>query len=203
MSNSANSTFIFLRHAETIIDQNIPADERDITLESQSALSQLIQSPTFKNIDQIYASTEIKAQKTAEPFLYENNLPLIQNKSLNEIQRNKDKNTWLTDEERHEIKMKMFDDLDYTPGSRETCNQALKRFSAMIQEIKKCESNIQEGSEQSTKEKTILIVTHWTVLSLYFASLLGKLDEVASRRNKLDFCSYWVVKGDRVVKDIV
>ena len=48
-----------------------------------------------------------------------------------------------------------------------------------------------------------MIVAHGTVMTLYFAYLLGKLDDIFSRWKDLGFGSWGMVQNGKVVKDIV
>lgn len=56
-----NNTLIFLRHAPTIKDLNIPNDQWGIKPESIETLTHLSNLSDFQNINLIYSSTKTKA----------------------------------------------------------------------------------------------------------------------------------------------
>jgi hypothetical protein len=49
----------------------------------------------------------------------------------------------------------------------------------------------------------VLIVTHGTVLNIYFAECLHVLDQLPERWRKTGFCAYGCVEDGVVTKDIV
>ena len=73
----------------------------------------------------------------------------------------------------------------------ETANKALERFSNKIKEI-----------DYENNDKKILIVSHGTVINLYFAKYLGKLEKVFERFQTNTFCDYGIVQNKKVIKDI-
>lgn len=82
--------------------------------------------------------------------------------------------------------------LDDSLHGWETAAHALQRFEKAINRI-----------DLKYSGKNILIVSHGCVLSLYFAKLLGELNEVYERWSRTAFCSYGIAKKGKVVKDIV
>ncbi|MBI3031852.1 histidine phosphatase family protein [Candidatus Woesearchaeota archaeon] len=74
----------------------------------------------------------------------------------------------------------------------ETAQNALSRYEDSIEQINK-----------EYEGKNILIVSHGTVMSLYFAKLTGTMGQIVEREKKLGYCDYGIVKDGHVVKDIV
>ena len=184
-----NNQLIFLRHAKT---QKDPSKVTTwlLTEEGEKAAQNLAESGVFDDIDIIITSTEQKAILTATPFAKKLQKEIIKIPELNEIHRGKGE--FLSQEEFFKIKEQMFLDLDFTKDSWETSNNALKRFQMAISDI-----------DNKYDNKKILIVSHGTVLSLYFADLLNELNKVMQRWLRLGFCDWGVIENNKVMKDIV
>ena len=89
-------------------------------------------------------------------------------------------------------KVKQLKDLDYHAFEGESGKEALARFK--------------QGIDQILKEnigKIILVVTHGTILNIYFADLLNTYDKLPERWQKTAFCAYGVVENGIVAKDII
>lgn len=84
------------------------------------------------------------------------------------------------------------DNLDKSIHNWETARHALDRFSRKIAEI-----------DEKYQNKKILIVGHGFTINLYFAKLLGVLNEVYQRFNTNDYCDWGIIKNGKVLKDIV
>ncbi|KKS01324.1 MAG: hypothetical protein UU53_C0014G0011 [Candidatus Curtissbacteria bacterium GW2011_GWC2_41_21] len=83
------------------------------------------------------------------------------------------------------------ENLDNSVDSWETAAHALNRFSAKIDEL-----------DRNYEAKKILVVGHGFTINLYFAKLLGVLDEVYKRFSTNSYADWGVVKNDAVLKDI-
>ena len=184
-----NNTLIFLRRAETKKKKNIPVSKWVLTEEGKQKSEDLVKTGIFDDVDIIISSKEVKAYQTAKPFAKKLNKRIIQIKELSEL--NRDKGKTMTKEYYDKMKVKIFEDLDYTDFGWETSNHALNRFKKAVKKIDKKYEN-----------KKILIVAHGTVMTLYFAFLQNKLNDLFSRWKGLDFCGYGIVKNNKVVKDI-
>lgn len=128
--------------------------------------------------------------QTALPVAQRLNKEIHQIKGLGELRRPDGHSIGL--ERYNELKKKLYSDFDYSENDWETINSALERFSGAVERI-----------DKENENKTILVVCHGTVMSLYFAKLQGKLDDMFSRWKGLGFCSWGVVENGKVVKDIV
>ena len=83
-----NNTIILLRHGETDKDKDgIPKDWH-LTKSGKEEAEEASKKEIFNNIDIIFSSTENKAKETTKPFAKKNNIKIIENKGLNEINRN-------------------------------------------------------------------------------------------------------------------
>ena len=73
----------------------------------------------------------------------------------------------------------------------ETANDALNRFSKKVEKL-----------DYEYNDKKILIVSHGTVINLYFAKILGKLENVFNRAQTNTFCDYGIIQHRKVIKEI-
>ena len=181
---------IFMRHTKTKVDKNIPIKDWSLTEEGFKQAEKIANSGEFDNVDILISSNENKAYLTIKPLADKLNLEIIKIKDLGEVKRpNSEK---LTSEEYEKMKKMIFEDLNFTKYDWETANHALKRFKSAVDKINRKYEN-----------KKILICSHGTVMTLYFAYLLNKLNELMSRWKSLEFGSRGIVKDNKVMGDIV
>jgi broad specificity phosphatase PhoE len=185
-----NNTFVFVRHAKTKVDKEVPIEDWILTEDGSKSAIELADTEIFDDADILVSSNEKKAYLTIEPLAKRINKIIIQIEELGEIKRpNSEK---LTTEQYEEMKVKIFKNLDYTELNWETANHALMRFREAVDKLNK-----------KYTEKKILICAHGTVMTLYFAYLQNKLGDLFSRWEGLGFGSYGLVKNQKVIKDIV
>ncbi len=190
------NTFYFLRHAQTTVDLSRPSKEWVLSEIGIKQCRELASSNIFSKIDLIICSTEKKTSLTAQPFAELTNKPIFTHTGLNEI--GSDKPPLRNTQEFEELRLKCFKDLDYTEYGWESSRNALKRFKLSIEEIN-------SRFYTAYNDKTILVVSHGTILSLYFADLLGIINrgtEVFKRWKHLEFCAWGLVINNKVIKDI-
>ncbi|MBS3162885.1 histidine phosphatase family protein [Candidatus Woesearchaeota archaeon] len=184
-----NNKIIFLRHAETKKDENVLVSRWILTLEGKRKSQRLVDTGIFDDVDIIIASKEIKAYQTVLPLAKRLNKKIIRIKELGEI--NRDQGKVMAKDEYDKLKIRIFEDLSLSVEGWETCEQALKRFERIINKI--------NGKYSS---KRILIASHGTVMTLYFANKQNKLKELMSRWKKLKFLDYGIIKDNKIIKDI-
>lgn len=187
MTNNGN-TFYFLRHGETIKDPDVPAVEWTLTEETEQALEKIASEDWVQNINHIYASTEHKAQKSAAPFSEKLNLEVKIQDGLEEVHRG---SAYLTDEEFKALKREKLEQRDSNKDEGESSNEALQRFISAIEAI-----------NEGHKDSNLLIVSHGTVLSLYFSHLKDDFEQIFDYWQNMDFCAVGSVKDGQVTKDI-
>jgi len=185
-----NNELIFIRHAETKIDKEIPIADWVLTEKGDSDAEKLKDVSEFLDVDILISSGEKKAYLTIKPLADKLGKEIIQIKGLGEISRPNSES--LTKEEYVSMKEKVFKDLDFTDYGWETCSHALERFRKAVEEI-----------DREYENKKIIISAHGTVLSLYFASLLGELKNLEARWKSLGFCNWGIVRNGKVFRDIV
>jgi len=180
---------IFLRHADTQKDPSLNAALWGLSKEGKKQAEETANLSIMNEVDVIYISEEKKTVLTAEPLAKKLGKEVTSLSSLNEVKRG---DKFLTKEEFETEKVKQLKNLDYHAFDGESGKEALARFK--------------QGVEQISKEnvgKIILIVTHGTILNIYFADLLDAYDKLSERWQKTVFCTYGIVEGGKVMKDII
>ena len=185
-----NNKLIFLRHAKTKKDKEIPVSNWDLTEDAYQATQEMANTGIFDKTDIFISSTEKKAFLTIKPFADRKKQEVIQIEELSDL--NRDSGKVMPKEDYDRLKVKIFENLDYTEFGWETCNHALERFKKAIEEINKKYEN-----------KTILIGSHGTVMTLFFSEKANALDNIFPRWKSLGFLDYGIIENRKVTKDIV
>jgi len=185
-----DNELIFVRHAKTKIDKSIPIENWVLTEEGQRNAKEIAQSREFDDGDILISSSEKKSYLTLKPLADKLGKKIIQIKDLSEIKRPDSEK--LSSEEYIEMKVKIFNDRDFSMHDWETANHALERFRNAVNQI-----------DRGYENKKILICSHGTVMSLYFAYLQHQLDNLMERWKSLKFGAVGIVKNNGVVRDIV
>jgi broad specificity phosphatase PhoE len=191
--------YIFLRHAETIKDPNKNSVDWDLVPEALAFVNDYINQGEFENVTKIISSTESKAIATAKPVLeYLNNKRKIENKNKIVLELNEDfvevkrEKKFLTDEEFLDQKKRELANLDNIENGVESDRAALLRFIKGI-----------EDAEDKYENENILIVSHGTIMTLYFAYLQNEMEDIFARWEKIKFCALGKVEEGKVVKDVI
>lgn len=183
------TTIIFLRHADTQKNPEINAALWGLSEKGLAQAEEACQLPIMEGIEAIYVSEEQKTVLTVSPLIHRIGITPQSLAAFSEVKRG---DKFLTKEEFETEKIKQLEDLSYHAFGGESGTEALTRFK--------------KGVAQVTEEnggKKILIVTHGTVLNLYFADLLDTYGNLSDRWSKTAFCSYGIVEDGKVVKDII
>lgn len=185
----SDTKLIFLRHADTEKNPSVNAAEWGLSEKGQQQAVETSRLPIMESVDVIYVSEEQKTLLTVTPLaekLSKETCPLA---AFNEVKRG---DKFLTKEEFEAEKVKQLEDLSYQAFGGESGIEALTRFK--------------QGIEKVTKDhhgKTILVVTHGTVLNIYFAELLNVYAELPKRWSKTPFCAVGFVVNNTVLQDII
>ena len=179
---------IFLRHAHTQKNPLVNATKWDLSAEGKQQAENLCKMPIMNYVDVIYVSEEQKTLLTVE--LLKNKINKIP-KTLSFFNEVKRGDKFLTKEEFESEKTKQLTDLNYLAFDGESGMEALARFKQGVDLVTKENSN-----------KTILIVTHGTILNIYFANLLNTYGELKNRWDRTTFCAIGVVQNNKVIQDI-
>ena len=190
MTIMGTPNLIFLRHADTHKDPNMNAALWTLSEEGAKQAEEVVNLDVMQEVDVIYVSEHIKTSLTVEPLAKKLGQDVIPLAYFNEVKQG---DAFLSPEEFAAEKVRQLQDLDYKAfGGGESGNEALARFQQGIEKI-----------SQDNDGKTVLIVTHGTVLNLYFADILDARDQLPERWKKTGFCAYGVVEHGTVTKDII
>ena len=180
--------YIFLRHAETIKDPNVHPKEWGLTPDALNKIQEYLKKKFFGQVTRIVSSGENKAYSTGVPIANEMGLEITQMPEFSEIGRS---GKFLTDDEFLVQKRRQLTELDTEVDGGESGRNALERFKGGIAKL-----------EAEHEGETFLIISHGTVLTLYFAELTGKWTRIFDRWKRLPFCAIGLVENNRVVKDL-
>ncbi|MDO8260331.1 MAG: histidine phosphatase family protein [Candidatus Magasanikbacteria bacterium] len=183
------NVYYFLRHAEVKKDSNIHATLWGLSEFGVVQAREIAENEMFNDIDLIITSTEIKAHQTAEPIAKKLKLEIIEMSNFCELGRGE---KYLTLEEFEKLKKAKLEDLDCDLDGGETGREALKRFEYGIKSL-----------EDLYSGKKIIIVSHGTILSLYFAKVKNDFSDIFKRWKNLEFCAFGIIGEDKIIKDIV
>jgi len=123
------------------------------------------------------------------PLAKKLNKKIIRIRELGEI--NRDKGKVISKEEYDKLKVRIFEDLDLSVEGWETSRHALQRFEKAINRINGQYNN-----------KKIIIASHGTVMTLFFASKAKQMSQLIKRWKSLKFLDYGIIKNNQVLKDI-
>jgi len=180
---------IFLRHADTQKDPNINAAKWVLSDIGKKQAEDNSNIKIMQEVDSIYASEEIKTFLTAQPLAQKINKEIISMPDFNEVKRG---DKFLDRAGFEEEKKKQLLDLNYHAFGGESGIEAIDRFKRGLLNVK-----------ESNKGKTILIVTHGTILNLYFANILNANKSLPERWSKTGFCAYGIMEDGMILKDII
>lgn len=183
-----NNTFFFLRHAETEKNPSVNAVEWGLSASGMERAKKLAESGVFDEVDMVISSEEKKAFQTAKAVAEKLGQKIIKIAEFNEVKRG---DSFLAKEEFEKLKREKLEDLDCKKDGGESAREALERFESGLEKVNK----LYEG-------KKILIVSHGTILSLYFAKIADKMDSIYDRWQKTQFCAWGKVKDGNLEKDI-
>ena len=181
--------FIFIRHAKQKQDPKLHAKEWVLTIPGKRKAEKICALPELTEADVLYASDEVKAQMTIQPLAARLGKKIHVSRAFNEIERGK---KYLTKDAFAREKQRQLEDLDYPAFNGESGRVALARFKREV-----CELGRRHAG------KTIVVATHGTILTIYFADLLGVLDKLVERWQRAEFGAWGIVEDGRVVKDLL
>lgn len=186
-----NTKIIFLRHADTQKDPSVNAAMWGLSdLGNKQALD-LSEDEILKTAEGVYVSSEKKTKLTIEPLVSKINVDIKEDSNFDEVRRG---DKFLTKEEFETEKNLQLEDFSYHAFGGESCFEALERFKNQVEHIKSLNEN-----------KTIIIVTHGTILTIYLAYIIDIKDpqKIKERWKNTGFGKYAIVKDNVVIKDIV
>ena len=186
--NMKITQLIFLRHAHTQKDPLVNVAKWGLSEDGKQQAKKVSEMPIMNFVDVICVSEERKTFLTVELLAKKLNKKPQPFPFFNEVKRG---DKFLTKEEFELEKVKQLTNLSYAAFDGETGTEALARFKTGIDFV-----------VRENKNKTILIVTHGTILNIYFANLLNAYNELPDRWDRTIFCTVGVVENGKVIQDI-
>ncbi len=182
----------FLRHAHTQLNPGAHAKLWALSDVGKQQSIELTRNEHFRDAEVIYCSEEKKTDLTIRHFARHFNIPICTHPGLNEIHFSDnhpyDRELFVL------LKKQCFKNLDYSEGLIESFNSGLRRFRVAVQSIR-----------NDNPMANILIVSHGTILSLYFAFHLQILDRgeiLFQRWQKLRYCAWGLESGGKIMRDL-
>ena len=181
----------FLRHARTQVNTEIHASMWNLSTQGKEDMQEEITQEKFHDIQQIYCSNEPKTIQTIQKFAQTQHIPLDTHVGFGEIhfaEFQDDIHKFLS------MKKECFQHLDEQKYGDESYRDGLQRFMSTLTQLK-----------AENPGKNLLIVSHGTVLSLYFAAMHGRLNDgldIYQKWQKLRFLAWGCIDDGKVVRDL-
>ncbi|MFX1484344.1 MAG: histidine phosphatase family protein [Promethearchaeota archaeon] len=186
MSNS----IYFLRHAETKFDPSLPVREWSITPDGLAKSKELAATEAFGFIEGIVHSSEKKARQTADAFAEGLDVQMYELSGFDELKREHEE---ILSEEEYRARVRdTLTNMDENVPGWESGTSALKRFESAVNK-----------TNMMFHLKNILVVSHGIVLTAYFCKLKNFESIAFERWNQMKWLSWGLVRGNRVLIDIV
>lgn len=191
--------FIFIRHARSIQNKKVGPSLWTISEEGKIDILKLSEEPEIQKIEVLYSSTELKAQLTAKNLvnaLHKNNFPPVQ---LDERLKEVDRDNGLfypTEEEFKQAVKRGFLHKEKSYDNWEPAANALTRFNEFMNGLLK---------QDDLQNKTVGIVSHGTIMSLYFAKVGGYYDNpdlIYQKWSQTTFCGWGIIVDNKIVRDL-
>jgi broad specificity phosphatase PhoE len=177
---------IFVRHSISRIEPEIPPQKWGLTDEGIKRCDNLARKLSVHNPEIIITSIELKAQQTGNIIAKYLGLPVEFGKNIHEHHR--EPGGIVSNQAFKKRISKMFSQPDELVFGLETAKGALDRFSNAVEMIM-----------NTNPEMTPAIVTHGTVMSLYFSEITG--DDPFRFWEKLGLPAFYTVLWpDRVLE---
>ncbi|MHA1673450.1 MAG: histidine phosphatase family protein [Promethearchaeota archaeon] len=189
---------IFVRHCHTLVDLEKPSSEWNLSPQGLNQAQRLIFHPILtggsrvNKINQVICSSEPKTVQSIAPFCdhwhYEHTLDIQFDEVRNISLPTADKQQYFAN------KAFAFNHRDSFSESRESYYHVLERFNRGI-----------KNSILRFPHGTVIIVTHGTILTLYFAQLQGDLEngeKMYRRWSKLESGAVGVVENGQILQSI-
>jgi broad specificity phosphatase PhoE len=183
------NTFIFVNSAKSEKNDSISRLKWHLSSKGKLQAEALAKIQLLQKINLIFVSDSDRAYQTALPLAHKLKLGIERCKALNEVSMGDCPLLGKTEyEEAVEFALK---NQERSRQGWETAKKAFSRFSQKIEEL-----------ELAYKKKTICVITHPIVLSLYLSPLTFKKGQEYERFQKTNHAAYAIVRNRLVAKDI-
>ena len=191
---------IFIRHARSMQNKAVGPSHWTISQTGEEDIIRVVKESDIKRITRIYCSEELKAQTTAQGILKalqkEQTLTIIRDRRLNEVDR--DQGPYFEQEvEFKEAVRRSFEEKNASYHNWEPATAAFKRFEQFMNEIEK---------QDLGQEELIGIVSHGTILNLYFAKIghyYDQPDTLYKKWSQTRFCGWGKIVDGQIVRELL
>lgn len=192
--------FIFIRHARSIQNKSLGPSQWIISAKGEDEIQNLSNEPEIQKIELLFCSAEKKAQLTAQGLvtaLQKDSFPAILiDKRLNEVDRDKGV-FYATEDDFKQVVKRGFQEKDISIGGWEPATQALERISAFMNELEQ---------KEELKDKIVGIVSHGTILNLYFSKKGGYYDNanlLYKKWGQTAFCGWGKIVNNKIIRELL
>ncbi len=158
-----NNYLILVKHSLPKVVEGLPAREWKLSDEGRVRAQRLAKQLSCYQPEGIVSSVEPKAIETAD--IVANSLRLVYQVMDGLHEHDRSKTLYLSSDEFQSTICEFFEKPDMLVFGSETANQSHERFSQALHSVL-----------NSQKDKTIVVVTHGTVISLFVSRLIGVSD---------------------------
>lgn len=192
-------TFVFIRHAKTIPEKNVLSYLWDLDQDGEGKIAKIANLKIIQELDYLYASTEKKAIETAKgvtkklPKMKFSNV--VTDPRIREVDRSRGKFYENPDEFKMIVK-ESFENKDQSIHNWESCVNALNRFIEFIRDLE---------LKYASTDVTIGIVSHGTIMALYFAKIGNYYSDVTKlfkMWEDMPFCAWGIITDNKIIRNL-
>ena len=182
--------FYLLRHAATQYNSEKSPSEWHLSPKGEKQAENIINQNLIPKVDKIICSTELKTRLTINHYAEFYQLPIYKDSRFNEV-----------GSDHLPIDLTLFQqfrkqcfldfDLHLSINDNESFREAYYRFQAGIADYTK------------SGDKSILILSHGCILSIFFAMLSGIFDNgelIYNNWQNLPFCALGIIENGKIIK---
>ena len=170
-----------------------------LSKEAEEDIARIAKEPDINRITKLYCSEELKAQLTARGILNAlekgSKLSIIQDRRLNEV--NRDQGPYFElEEEFKQVVRRSFEEKDTSYHNWESTTAAVNRFEQFVNELEQ---------QNQIKNEIVGIVSHGTIMNLYFAKIGHYYDQPATLYEKWSrtrFCGWGKIVDRQIVQEL-
>jgi broad specificity phosphatase PhoE len=179
-----------LRHASTQYDSEKSPSEWFLSPKGEKQAENIIKQNIIPKVDKIICSNEMKTRLTIKHYAKYYRLPIYQDSRFNEVGSDHlPIDLTLFQQFRKQCFMDF--DLHLSINDNESFKKAYYRFQSGITEYMKC------------GYKSLLIVSHGCILSIFFAMLSEISDNgefIYKNWQNLQFCALGIIENEKIIK---
>jgi broad specificity phosphatase PhoE len=150
-----------VRHPRTHVDPSRNPHDWGLSEQGQIQVNALLDATFWQGVSAVYASTQNKASEPARVIGTRYKIPVTALAALSEVQRGTE--NFISASEFDQQLSRFFSSPNVSVAGWERATDALHRFDSTVENIR-----------LSHKGKSFAVISHGTILSLYYSKLMGK-----------------------------